>query len=157
MSASARPIPKSSSSFPTGQLIRANFVDLQYDESFTATATHELNENISGSLTLGQNLNQAEYRRYQVDGSNLIFGTEELDFVGPWEVLSMWARQWPDDGATVYAEYSGRMHFDTMTIYAAPLFHTGDERYAWLNRVQGVAKGSFPERGKLVYEIYELV
>ena len=62
-----------------------------------------------------------------------------------------------DDGATVYAEYSGRMHFDTMTIYAAPLFHTGDERYAWLNRVQGVAKGSFPERGKLVYEIYELV
>jgi len=44
-----------------------------------------------------------------------------------------------------------------VTIYAAPLFHTGDERYAWLNRVQAVAKGTFPERGKLVYEIYELV
>ncbi|MGD2071188.1 MAG: TonB-dependent receptor plug domain-containing protein, partial [Gemmatimonadota bacterium] len=64
--------PKSSSAYPNGQLIRANFVDVQYDESFTATATHELNENISGSLTLGQNLNQAEYRRYQVDGSNVI-------------------------------------------------------------------------------------
>ncbi|MGA0220614.1 MAG: hypothetical protein ACO3LV_07805 [Ilumatobacteraceae bacterium] len=26
-----------------------------------------------------------------------------------------------------------------------------------MNRVQAVAKGTFPERGKLVYEIYELV
>ena len=28
---------------------------------------------------------------------------EELDFVGPWEVLSAWARQWPDDGVSVFA------------------------------------------------------
>lgn len=73
--------PKSSSAYPNGQLIRANFVDRQYDESFTVTATRDLNQNIAGSLTLGQNLNHAEYRRYQVDGSNVIFGTGELDFV----------------------------------------------------------------------------
>jgi TonB-linked SusC/RagA family outer membrane protein len=73
--------PKSSSAYPNGQLIRSNFVDVRYDESFTATATRDINENISGSLTLGQNLNQAEYRRYQVDGSNVIYGTGELDFV----------------------------------------------------------------------------
>jgi TonB-linked SusC/RagA family outer membrane protein len=72
--------PKSSSAFPLGQLIRANFVDLRYDESLTATATHQLNDDISGSLTLGQNLNHTEFRRYQVDGSNVIFGAEELDF-----------------------------------------------------------------------------
>lgn len=29
-------------------------------------------------------------------------GVEELDWVGPWEVLSGWARQWPDDGVTVF-------------------------------------------------------
>lgn len=28
-------------------------------------------------------------------------GAEELDFVGPWEVLTMWAQQFPDDAVTV--------------------------------------------------------
>ena len=27
---------------------------------------------------------------------------EELDWAGPWEVLSAWARKWPDDGANVF-------------------------------------------------------
>jgi transcriptional regulator GlxA family with amidase domain len=30
-------------------------------------------------------------------------GAEELDFVGPWEVLAMWAHQWPDDGVEVFS------------------------------------------------------
>lgn len=60
------------------------------------------------------------------------------------------------DGAIVYAAYSGRLAFETMTVYATPQFHTGDERYDWLNRIQAVAKGSFPEAGTLVYEMYEL-
>ena len=29
-------------------------------------------------------------------------GVEELDWVGPWEVLSAWAHQWPDDGVSVF-------------------------------------------------------
>jgi transcriptional regulator GlxA family with amidase domain len=29
-------------------------------------------------------------------------GAEELDFVGPWEVLAMWARTWPDDDVEVF-------------------------------------------------------
>lgn len=29
-------------------------------------------------------------------------GVEELDFVGPWEVLSAWASQHPDDGVEVF-------------------------------------------------------
>ncbi len=29
-------------------------------------------------------------------------GAEELDFVGPWEVLAMWAQSWPEDGAEVF-------------------------------------------------------
>jgi transcriptional regulator GlxA family with amidase domain len=27
---------------------------------------------------------------------------EELDWAGPWEVLSAWARRWPDDGVTAF-------------------------------------------------------
>ena len=61
-----------------------------------------------------------------------------------------------DDGAIVYADYSGRLQFDTMTVYATPLFHTGDERYAWMNRIQAVSKGTFQPDGTLVYEIFEL-
>jgi transcriptional regulator GlxA family with amidase domain len=29
-------------------------------------------------------------------------GAEELDFVGPWEVLTMWARSFPDDDVDVF-------------------------------------------------------
>lgn len=61
-----------------------------------------------------------------------------------------------DDGALIHATYSGRLQFDTMTVYAAPLFHTGDKRYAWMNRIQGAAKGTFQPDGTLVYEMYEL-
>ena len=61
-----------------------------------------------------------------------------------------------DDGAIVHATYSGRLLFDTLTIYAAPLFHTGDESYAWLNHIQAVAKGSFQPDGGIIYEMYEL-
>jgi hypothetical protein len=61
-----------------------------------------------------------------------------------------------DDGAIIFAEYGGRMQMATMTIYATPLFHTSDERYTWLNSIQAVAKGTFPEPGTLIYEIYEL-
>lgn len=31
-------------------------------------------------------------------GILLFDGVEELDAVGPWEVLGMWTRRWPDDG-----------------------------------------------------------
>lgn len=29
-------------------------------------------------------------------------GVEELDFVGPWEVLRTWQRHWPDDGVEAF-------------------------------------------------------
>jgi TonB-linked SusC/RagA family outer membrane protein len=72
--------PKSSSSYPTGRLIRAELVTRQIDHSLLATVQRTESNNFSWSLTLGQNLNQQEFRRYQVTGDNLIFGTGELDF-----------------------------------------------------------------------------
>lgn len=61
------------------------------------------------------------------------------------------------DGALVFTTYRGRSDFSRPgnAIYAAPLYDTGDERYAWLNRIQAVAKGSLDGQ-TLTYEIYEL-
>jgi transcriptional regulator GlxA family with amidase domain len=35
-------------------------------------------------------------------GILLFDGVEELDAVGPWEVLAFWSRRWPDDGWEVF-------------------------------------------------------
>ncbi|MEJ2216247.1 MAG: SusC/RagA family TonB-linked outer membrane protein [Gemmatimonadota bacterium] len=72
--------PKSSSNYPDGAVLRANFVNKVYDETLTATARRTLLDWMDATVTLGQNMNQAEYIRYQVDGSQLIWGTDQLDF-----------------------------------------------------------------------------
>ncbi len=64
-----------------------------------------------------------------------------------------------DDGALVYTTYRGRSDLSqgpgVAPLYAAPLYDTGDERYAWLNRIQAVAKGNLAGQ-TLTYEIYEV-
>ena len=64
-----------------------------------------------------------------------------------------------DDGAVVFVSYRGRIDLTngpgTSPIYTAPTFETGDERYAWLNVIQAVAKGDL-QGNDLTYEIYEV-
>jgi hypothetical protein len=67
-----------------------------------------------------------------------------------------------DDGALIYTSYTGRLDLSagpgTSPAYSAPLYETGDERYAWLNKIQAVAKGSVGEGGHVLdYEIAEVV
>jgi len=66
-----------------------------------------------------------------------------------------------DDGALIYVEYQGRRDIagveqgrDT-PVYIAPRFETGDDRYAWLNTIQAVGKGTMVGDAR-VYEIYEV-
>ncbi|QYG93781.1 DUF3237 domain-containing protein [Iamia sp. SCSIO 61187] len=63
------------------------------------------------------------------------------------------------DGAVVYVTYTGRSDFregpGAHPIYAAPKFETGDERYAWLNLVQAVSKGTL-DGDHVRYEIAEV-
>jgi hypothetical protein len=63
------------------------------------------------------------------------------------------------DGALVLVTYSGRTDLSKgpgqASVYAAPLFETGDGRYAWLNRIQAVAKGSL-DGTTLTYDIAEV-
>ena len=64
-----------------------------------------------------------------------------------------------DDGALIFVSYKGKMDcsrgIGAEPIYSAPIFETGDQRYAWLNKIQAVAKGTL-EGELLTYEIYEL-
>jgi hypothetical protein len=64
------------------------------------------------------------------------------------------------DGAAVLVQYTGRLDASQglqfpMTVYAAPRFETGDERYSWLNRIQAIGKGSLNADLSLDYEWYE--
>jgi hypothetical protein len=62
------------------------------------------------------------------------------------------------DGALVFMQYQGRRDFSQgmdAPVYTAPRFDTGDDRYAWINKVQAVAKGTV-EGTTLTYEVYEL-
>lgn len=68
-----------------------------------------------------------------------------------------------DDGALIYVSYGGRLDLSNpaagLTAYVAPVFETGDERYAWLNRIQAVGKGalSFTADGtRIDYEFSEV-
>lgn len=67
-----------------------------------------------------------------------------------------------NDGAIIFMQYQGRSAADMsqrqfpMTLYVAPRFETCDERYAWLNRIQAIGKGTLHEEGTLDYEWYEV-
>jgi hypothetical protein len=114
--------------------------------------------NVSSSLVIGEvTAARAEGERFQAN----LKGNAAADWlrVSPdgYGTLDVKITLETDDGAIVHATYSGRLQFDTMTVYAAPLFNTGDERYAWMNRIQAVSKGTFQPDGTLVYEMFELV
>ncbi|MEA3056730.1 MAG: hypothetical protein QOD30_2162 [Actinomycetota bacterium] len=64
-----------------------------------------------------------------------------------------------DDGALLYAHYSGRIDAtrQPLTVYSTPLFDTGDERYDWLARIQVVGKGVIDDAmTRIDYELFEL-
>jgi TonB-linked SusC/RagA family outer membrane protein len=65
-------LPKTSSSFPTGQVIKANFVNYQIDNNLTATFTKSFKQDFESRLVLGGNLNSRNYRQNLVIGQDLI-------------------------------------------------------------------------------------
>ena len=63
-----------------------------------------------------------------------------------------------DDGATILMTYLGVVKAEggELDIRTSPLFETGDERYAWLNRIQAVGYGKAIDGG-VAYDVYELI
>ncbi len=63
-----------------------------------------------------------------------------------------------DDGASILVSYNGVgiVVEGQLKARCAPLFETGDERYAWLNHIQAVGIGGL-DGTDVVYDIYELL
>lgn len=109
-----------------------------------------------------------ELASVQVNGDRLraeLLGAAAADWavVGPDGTGTLDIRETlrSDDGAVIFVQYNGRLDASQglqfpMTIYVAPRFETGDERYAWLNRIQAVGKGILNEDLSLDYEWYEV-
>jgi TonB-linked SusC/RagA family outer membrane protein len=68
-------LPQSSSAQPVGQVTRTDQIYLQLDNNLLATATRDFNPNMSGGLTLGQNLNSRRSRFQSTLGQQLIAPT----------------------------------------------------------------------------------
>lgn len=124
---------------------------------FTCTVTLAPTITVSSSLVIGE-VTGAVLDGERVKGTMLGHAAADWLRTSPegYGTLDVKITYQTDDGAIIHATYSGRLQFDTMAVYAAPLFHTGDERYLWMNRIQAVAKGTFQPDGTLVYEMYEL-
>jgi hypothetical protein len=63
-----------------------------------------------------------------------------------------------DDGAHILMTYSGVGRSDpggVTTLRTAPLFETGDDRYAWLNSIQAAAHGT-TDAESVSYDVYAL-
>jgi hypothetical protein len=72
-----------------------------------------------------------------------------------------------DDDALIYMRYRGLSHnlpvrpgdvaeSEERYFRTAPFFETGDERYAWLNRIIAVGVGGLPVEGGVGYRVYAI-
>jgi TonB-linked SusC/RagA family outer membrane protein len=65
-------VPTSASTFPAGQVTRADFTNYVIDHNLIAIATRALGRGISSTLTVGQNLNSQTFRQVYVNGQALL-------------------------------------------------------------------------------------
>jgi hypothetical protein len=112
-------------------------------------------------------------------GDRLVLGVAGGSFSGPrleGTLLagpgSEWATRRPDgsvkadvrlvletsDGAHILMTYNGIASGagGESRVTTAPLFETGDERYAWLNGIQAIALGA-PIEGGVGYDVYQVL
>ena len=101
---------------------------------------------------------QGDRLRGQVEGRTtgdwILIGPEGTGTLDVPDTPYRWRRD-------IYVQYHGRLDGSQglkppLTCYVAPRFETGDERYAWLNRIQAVGKGTINEDLSVDYEWYEV-
>ncbi len=65
------------------------------------------------------------------------------------------------DSALIYVTYQGRRNCAEVEqgidapVYITPRFETSDPRYAWLNKIQAIGKGTVEGQSR-IYEIFEI-
>lgn len=100
-------IPKTSSSFPSGQLISAEFNNTQIDHNLLATATYTASSWLGGTVVLGQNINERRFFQLFVQGNTLL--ADE-----PFKLTNTLERTVPQDAESrLHTEgYFGQATFD---------------------------------------------
>jgi TonB-linked SusC/RagA family outer membrane protein len=89
-----------------GRITEGKVVTHQIDHNLTATGRHTVNQNLAGTLTLGQNLNYRAFRTFSVVGRTMIAPT-------PFNILNTLTRDPPSDYQT---EVRGDSYFGQLTI-----------------------------------------
>lgn len=103
------------------------------------------------------------------DGERLRARVKEGTAAGDWMIVAPDGTAFIDirltlethDGALIFVEYQGRRDMSLVEqgidapVYITPRFETSDSRYAWLNKIQAVGKGTVVGDSR-VYEVYEL-
>ena len=87
-------------------------------------------------------------------GTRLVVGVTGGSFEGP--RMKGTIKGPADDGALILMHYSGVFAHGATYIRSAPVFETGDERYAWINDVLAIGLGSVGE-GSVTYEVYQVL
>ncbi|PYP01983.1 MAG: hypothetical protein DMD57_12360 [Gemmatimonadetes bacterium] len=92
---------------PAGRVTEGKLINYQIDHNLTATATHTFSSDLSGTLTLGQNLNTRNVRQLANVGRTLIAPV-------PFKLSNTVTRDVPIDAETVVhdASYFGQATFD---------------------------------------------
>jgi hypothetical protein len=105
----------------------------------------------------------------RVEGPRLrasLLGSAAADWVtvaadGKTGALDVRATLKTDDGAIIFSEYRGRVHFGAdglHRVFTSPRYETGDPRYAWLNGLQCIGKGiSSTKERRLRYRLYAVI
>ena len=89
-----------------GRITEGKVVSHNIDHNLVATARHTLNDDVAGSLTVGQNLSYRSFRTFSVVGRTLIAPT-------PYNILNTLTRDPPSDYQT---EVRGDSYFGQLTV-----------------------------------------
>jgi hypothetical protein len=119
--------------------------------------------------TVGGSRSIGEIRSVQLEGERMkasLAGAAAADWMainGAIAAVDVRMTLLTDDGALIYVQYGGRLKLadraNGLNAYVAPVFETGDERYAWLNAIQAVGKGKLipgVDGTRIEYEFYEV-
>lgn len=90
-----------------GRITEGKIITYQLDHNLTGTANYHVNNNVAGTVTLGQNLNSRNYRAFSVVGRTLVVPK-------PFSVLNTLTRDPPSDFQTVVhnESYFGQVTVD---------------------------------------------
>jgi hypothetical protein len=147
--------------------------ELRSEHLFDMTATLGESPYVVGEAGKGQRILitvtggtfEGPHLRGTVEGVGGDWITRRSDGVAELDVRALLRT---DDGAEILISYGGRRHDQSLgplgelaegELYfrTQPTFETGDERYAWLNRIVAVGVGLPAEQGTVKYRVHAVL